>query len=208
MLKQDVRIMCLTAAPIPAEWIASGTSAASPTASSPSLHLVVSGNSVGVVKFFLFDSARHSFRLVAECPHHHYTLLSMAHVVLESDVLVFSGATDGWIRVWSVRRLVERAIHSADATTPPAPTPTAAAFDPVHSFQAHASGVDCLSAQRLSAPAEGTSSFLLMSGGDDEAIHACTARWNVDAGRPAGSAVHAQLGELAPLRGQVADARR
>ena len=108
MIKQDMRIMCLTAVPIPTQCLGSASSAGVSSSSSPapsSLHLVVSGNSVGVLKFFLFDSSRASSRLLAECPHHKYNVLSLCHIVIGGDVLIFSGATDGWIRVWSVEAL-------------------------------------------------------------------------------------------------------
>jgi WD40 repeat protein len=172
MLKQDVRIMCLTAVPVPSEWMPSNLRATA-------YHLVVSGNSVGVIKFFLFDSTRHTFRLIAECLQHHYTLLSITQVVLGSEVLVFSGATDGCIRVWKVRELVESTLK-ADASSTASTT-----FDSIHSFPAHASGVDCLAVQPLASAVDGqpASSFRLFSGGDDESIHALTARFNSESGQ-------------------------
>lgn len=165
MVKQDIRIMCVAAVQTPTKWTTSERDASV----GPPLHLVVTGNSLGVVKFYLFDSQRPSFRLLAECPQHAYTILSIVHLLIDDELIIFTGATDGRIMAWSVKDMVMRATSTARETDEPI------ALEPILRHQAHQSGVDCLSVTAVTPSSSSASrTFRLFSGGDDEAIGVLT----------------------------------
>jgi WD40 repeat protein len=176
-----VRIMCLTAFPLPLNWQPSvgsttATSAAAAAPVTPLLHLVVTGDSAGVIKVWLIDAASSvssrasHFRLLLESAAHDCTVLSLTHLLLRgsgsasaeddvADVLLFSGGTDGGVLVWSLRAAVSSALaatslpFTASSPSSSASAPKAAASSPLEpllqpaaAFQQHQSGVDCLCA--------------------------------------------------------------
>jgi len=176
MEKQDLRIMCVTAFPVPTRWLLSASSSLS--LSLNSLHMVVTGNSAAVIKFYLFDASSARFMLLAESAAHRFTLLSLTHLSThgEDAALVMSGATDGRVMVWDVRRLVQRALMAmVEGAVPCSTTPLLPPPAPLLVHTLHQSGVDCLHALPLPPNSRGLPGFVLFSGGDDEAISILTA---------------------------------
>jgi WD40 repeat protein len=146
-----------------------------------SQHCVISGNSAGVLKVYLFYPAVKRWELIAESAAHQYPIISMEHLITPGGetTLLFSGATDGQLFLWDLGKVLTRtqreaAEGSSSSNSCNSPLPPLA-LSPLHTYLAHQSGVNTLCVANLLAPSCTFPSFVVFSGGDDESVSILTA---------------------------------
>ncbi|TPX64184.1 hypothetical protein SpCBS45565_g06081 [Spizellomyces sp. 'palustris'] len=137
------------------------------------LHLVVAAYSDAYFRIWVYSESRNVFLLLARSGTHKRCVLKCRVLVLEDEetpkVVIFTAGTDGTLMMWDCTQTIRDGCGDAVREVTELSTP-------LHAEKVHQSGVNALSVRKLHCTASqktvtpGSSSILVASGGDDNAI--------------------------------------
>jgi WD40 repeat protein len=123
----------------------------------PSIHIVCTGNSLGVLKIYSFLTDTKQYTLLATDQQHNYPIISMTHVIHEHNYHLYTGGTDGRVIHWNLNSLI---CHVLDGIV----LSTVESIPITCILPLHQSGVNCMHATLyVGIP-------LLCTGGDDQRV--------------------------------------
>ncbi|GES97579.1 WD repeat-containing protein 6 [Rhizophagus clarus] len=136
---------------------------------SKGLHFIAAVYSDSVLRVWLFDEKERKFFLIGDAKFHPKCILQVRHLIISASskdgIILVTSATDGSVAIWDVSTPVysylglydknNEVINSLDLGKP------------VYSYQAHQSGINCLSIHQMS---NCVGLYMIVTGGDDNAI--------------------------------------
>ncbi|RHZ50868.1 hypothetical protein Glove_490g36 [Diversispora epigaea] len=151
---------------------------------SQGIHIIAAGYSDSALRVWLFDEESREFLLIGYAKYHFKCILQVEHLIIKAfnemntdGIIIFTVATDGRIAIFDISQVVFKILDTYKNENTSFTHQNLG--DPIYSYQAHQSGVNCISIHKISKNSKNITTstferfittFMIATGGEDNAI--------------------------------------